>query len=353
MTHFYERNITEIKTEYTTYLINILTPIIYEGMVSVYKRALSQYNRLIEASKENPDYENPGLIKCFLFCLHEIPRLNPTQIENETKRIRDFSHCSEFFDDLVRAVIKSHIVLLTYNASGKTCRLVTKKYHESINVNDFIHKCYIECANAFFNNPEIFCSEASKEQSKIYEATAYKFINQSIINAIYKILPLREILQEYLSNDYIIQSHEHSKQAYENSFSLLDESKKHGALLESESDKPHESDIKEDFKEHIEKIIEKHISSDKNVEEKNIEKNISQVFDKKPEQISQSSSKGEETQPSRSDVLIQQIKQGGDDPQKEIIKPKPILNEEVPKTNHIPNDQEIDKFFDNYMNYPK
>ena len=32
MSYFYERNITEIKNEYTTFLINIMTPFLYEGL---------------------------------------------------------------------------------------------------------------------------------------------------------------------------------------------------------------------------------------------------------------------------------------------------------------------------------
>ena len=36
MPHFYERNIVEIKNEYTTFLVTMITPPIYEGMKSIY-----------------------------------------------------------------------------------------------------------------------------------------------------------------------------------------------------------------------------------------------------------------------------------------------------------------------------
>ena len=60
------------------------------------------------------------------------------------------------FDDLVKAVIKSNIVLLTFSTSNKQSDLVNNKYHETIDVNDFVHKCYIESARVIYNNPQLF-----------------------------------------------------------------------------------------------------------------------------------------------------------------------------------------------------
>ena len=48
MDYFYERNIVEIKNEYTTFLINIITPFVYEGIRSVYSFALNAHNEFIE-----------------------------------------------------------------------------------------------------------------------------------------------------------------------------------------------------------------------------------------------------------------------------------------------------------------
>jgi hypothetical protein len=203
MTHFYERNIVEIKTLYTSFLINIITPLIYEGIKSVYNNALTVENKFIEKGKVDPNIENPGILKIFQLCLKDIPTLNQYEIENETSRIKEKSKCSEWFDDLIKAVVKSHIILLTYNASGKTCKTVKDKHHEGIKTSDFIHKCYIECARNFYNYPEIFYHKYSTLDIKRNQREAQEMIKTSINEAIKKMLPIKLILQEYLSNDYL------------------------------------------------------------------------------------------------------------------------------------------------------
>lgn len=206
MEHYYERNIVDIKCEYLTYLTDVLVPLIYEGLQSIYNHALDQHTKFEEYVQTYPNAKNPGIIKIFQACLKDIPSLSAGAIEIEVKRIKEFSRCSEWFDDLVKAVIKSYIVLLTYNSSGKTCKLVNEKFHEKINVSEFIHKCYMECAIVFYNNPELFWNEHPTETSQICKKSAYKYVRQCIIDAIHKMLPIKLILQEYLSNDYIVKS---------------------------------------------------------------------------------------------------------------------------------------------------
>ena len=205
MTHYYEKNIVEIKNEYNTYLTDLLTPLIYEGIQSMYNSALENSDKFDLLQKANPTTKNPGVIKIFKKFLQGIPTLSANSIDIEVKRIKELSRCSEFFDDLVRAVVKSYIILLTYNATGKTCKLVLEKYHEKINVNDFVHKCYIECSVIFYNNPELFWTEHNKETLQACKTISFKYIKQSITDSIHKMLPIRQILQEYLNNDYIVE----------------------------------------------------------------------------------------------------------------------------------------------------
>jgi hypothetical protein len=73
MTHFYERNIVEIKNIYTASLINIITPLLYEGIKSVYQGALKIETRFQEKAKNDPNVENPGILKIFQLCLKDIP----------------------------------------------------------------------------------------------------------------------------------------------------------------------------------------------------------------------------------------------------------------------------------------
>jgi hypothetical protein len=203
MTHFYERNITEIKSEYTIFLVNVLSPLIYEGINGMYNEAKKIEEKFIKAQKQKPNIENPGVLKLFQKLLSNIPSLNNHHIENETIRLRDNSKIADIFDDLIRAVVKSNIVLLTYNASGKTCTLVKDRYHENIDIKDFIHKCYIECAKSFYNYPELFWHNYSTIDIQRNKRDAHKIIKKSINESIRKIIPMKLILEEYLSKDYI------------------------------------------------------------------------------------------------------------------------------------------------------
>ena len=206
MTHYYEKNIVEIKNEYTQFLLNILTPLIYEGIKKLYKKA-DEYEKQFEKAindKTNINTENPGVFKIFQHFLLGIKNLNNCKIESEANRIKDASKCAEWFDNLVKSVIKSNIILLTYNASGKTCKIVEDRYHENIDINKFIHKCYIESARLFYDYPELMLSCHQNIDIKKNQRNAYELIRRAINDAIRQMLPMKLILEEYLSNDYVV-----------------------------------------------------------------------------------------------------------------------------------------------------
>jgi len=203
MSHYYEKNIVEIKNIYTTYLVNIISPLIYEGFKSLYENANRIDHKVQNAEKTNPNVSNLGIIKIFQLCLKEIPQWNMHLIDTETKRIKEQCKCSEWFDDLLKAVVKSHIVLLTYNANAKTCDIVNNKLHETVDTNFFIHNCYIECAKIFFNYPEIFYHNFSALEIKRNQRESIDIIKKAIEESLKNMLPIKTILQEYLSNDYI------------------------------------------------------------------------------------------------------------------------------------------------------
>jgi hypothetical protein len=203
--HYYERNIADINQEYTTFLTHILTPLIYEGLKSMYDKSIEKEKEYIELSKNNIKVKNPGILKIFQHCLKNIPSLNINLIECEMIRIRDSSKHADIFEKLIKAVIKSHIILLTYNASGKQCQLVNEKIHEKIDCKIFIHKIYIECARQFYNNPELFWHGYTNIELKKNQKDCLDIIEKSIKISIKEIIPMQDILTEYLKNDYIIE----------------------------------------------------------------------------------------------------------------------------------------------------
>ncbi len=202
MSHYYEKNIVEIKNEYTDFLLSILTPLLFEGIKSIYEKAVKLEEDFRIKEQQDPSVKNPGVFKLFQICLRDIPNLNTAAIENETNRIKEKSRCSEYFDSLLKSVIKSNIILLTFNSKKKKSHIVEERFHESIDSKLFVHKCYIESSRIFFNYPELFCHHFSTLDIKRNQREIYDLIKDAIKEAIRKSLPIKLILDEYLKNDY-------------------------------------------------------------------------------------------------------------------------------------------------------
>jgi hypothetical protein len=198
----YEQHIVSIKNIYEQYLFSILAPAMYEGFQSLYKRAYEIEKKFIAASKKNPTVENPGILVLFQTLLKDIPNLNTHKIRIETDRIKSSSKSADVFDDLVKAVCKSNIILLTYNVDHKRAVLLQTKYHESIIVHDFVHTCYVECARVFFCCSELFYHKYEPIVLNKNKRECYAIIKEAIQEAIRIMLPMKEILLEYNTQKY-------------------------------------------------------------------------------------------------------------------------------------------------------
>jgi hypothetical protein len=178
--------LVETKTEYTIQLTNILVPLIYEGITSIYEDAIKIANQ---------DEE----LKTFQIFLKKIPKWNNSLLENETKRILYISTCSELLKNLVDAVIKANIMILTNtHPSNKSSLKINTKF----DFKEFIHNCYIESARIFYNNPYLFYHKHSIYDINRNQKDAKENIKNAIIEAIRKMLPLKMIINEYLGNSF-------------------------------------------------------------------------------------------------------------------------------------------------------
>lgn len=182
--------LVETKNEYTHQLTNILIPYIYEGIASIYD----------DSEKLHEDNKGEStVLKTFQAQLKKVPKWNQEIIDAETQRILDRTQC-EWLSDLITAVFISHTKILS---------VVTKKdtsSKEKINVkipqiSRFVHKCYIECAREFFKNPFLIDKEdltTAEKQRNMRESL--QVIEQCIINAVRKLLPVQDILRKYLGD---------------------------------------------------------------------------------------------------------------------------------------------------------
>jgi len=175
----------ETKSEYTIQLVNVLTPLIYEGIQSIYTEALKLSN------------ESNNVLKVFQSFLKRIPKWNTEMIKQETDRIMNNSKSFTWLSDLVKATVKANIIVLTFNP-GKNTNKVDPKYYQEIKIEDFIHKIYIECARELWNNPYLMYHQYPAIELKRNQRDTINLVKDSIKEAIRKLLPVKEILEIYL-----------------------------------------------------------------------------------------------------------------------------------------------------------
>jgi len=180
----------ETKLEYTTQLVNVLTPLVYEGIQSIYTESLKASN------------ESNNVLKLFQTFLKRIPKWNDEMIKQETDRIMNNSKSYSWLPDLVKATIKSNIIVLTYNPNTSIQKAkIDPKYYQNVKIEDFIHKIYIECARELWNNPYLMYHQYPPIELKRNQRDTIHLVKDSIKEAIRKLLPVKEILELYLGQE--------------------------------------------------------------------------------------------------------------------------------------------------------
>ena len=180
--------LVETKQEYTTQLINILAPLISEGLTSLYNESLGISR-------------NENILKNFQIFLQRIPKWNNDILLTETQRIINSTKSYNWLEDLIKATIKANIVVLTYNPSVRTQLKINPASYQNIKIEDFIHKVYIECAREVWNNPYLFYHLYQPIELKRNQRDLLVLIKECTKEAIRKLLPVRHILQIYLQED--------------------------------------------------------------------------------------------------------------------------------------------------------
>jgi hypothetical protein len=115
---------------------------------------------------------------------------------------------------LVKAVIKSHIIVLAYSVKNKKI-IIDKKEHEKVETKTFIHKCYVECSKLFYDHPLLFWHDLPNNEKKDNQRIIYQLIKIGIKNAIKKVLPMKLILDAYLNADEYEDTHNNSNKSYD------------------------------------------------------------------------------------------------------------------------------------------
>ena len=224
--------LVEAKNEYTKQLTNILVPYIYEGFESIYSDAV--------------DLDRKNSLKTFQTLLFKVPKWNQEMIDTEAERIINASKCS-YLGDLLTAVFVANAKILTAVSSINRGKKINLKVPQ---ISQFMHKCYIEGAREFYKNPYLFDRSCRTMEKHRNLREALTIVNSTIEEAVRKLLPMQDILQQYLGeavgmHDEDISNEKHDSMKFDKKFLKYadsDRSEGGGLEIQDEADEADEAD---------------------------------------------------------------------------------------------------------------
>ena len=182
----YNMNVlSEAKNEYSSRLVSLLTPVIIEGIKSIFNEA----QKLCIDNDENDKY-----LMTFQNFLTRVPKWNSTIIQEETTRIINATNCS-YLEDLLTCVHITQLKILT------SIRVSSKQKKIDIDIpklNDFIHKVYIELARKLYSNVYLFETEILPLQHQKNMRECEIITQECILNTIRNSMPVENILRAYM-----------------------------------------------------------------------------------------------------------------------------------------------------------
>ena len=175
------REWTAARDEYTYQLVQSIMPPILEIFEGIYDKVKETQN------------EEYALVH-FQLELQKIPHWNNISIERECKKI--ISGYPSLMDH-VAAVFVSNIQILSCVRMDTDNK---RDIHIKIPTRDsFIHKVLIQCAENIFQDPLLFWHNISYGEKRENTKKKQNIIDESIKEAIREMLPIQDILKEYLS----------------------------------------------------------------------------------------------------------------------------------------------------------
>ena len=177
--------LSQAKNEYAARLVTILSPLVLEGIKSIYSEAVT-------LCKENDEDEK--YLMTFQNFLSRIIKWNQAIISNEAKRIVQKSGCN-YLEDLLTCVHIAQLKILTSVRVGQK----QKKIDIDIpKLDSFIHKVYIFLARKIYKNVYLYEKQITPLQFQKNMREAEIMCKESILEVIRDSVPVEKILRAYI-----------------------------------------------------------------------------------------------------------------------------------------------------------
>lgn len=185
MDDFVLSNLQESRNEWCSRLISIFTPLVAEGVKSIFNESWKMCIDNDEAGKYLMTFQN---------LLSRVPKWNSVIVEEERKRIIERSGCN-YLEDLITCVHIIQLKVLTSIRVGNK----QKKIDISIpKLDHFIHKVYIHVARKVYMNVYLFEKNINPLQVQKNNRELEMIIQECILTAIRESIPTEAIIRAYM-----------------------------------------------------------------------------------------------------------------------------------------------------------
>jgi hypothetical protein len=187
MDEFNISSLSEAKGEYSVRLVNILTPLVLEGIKSIF-----------ESSKklciQNNEYDK--YLMTFQNLLSRVVNWNESIIQEEINRIVRKSQCN-YIPELISSVHITQVKILTSVKLGNSCKKISI---DIPTINKFMHNIYIKTARKIYSNVYLFEENVLPLNYQKNMRECEMIIQQCILDTIRDGLPVETILRAYLND---------------------------------------------------------------------------------------------------------------------------------------------------------
>ena len=185
MDDFVISNLHEARNEWCSRLVSVFTPLVEEGLRSIFDEAWKMCVDTDEMNKYLMTFQN---------LLSRIPKWNSVIVEDERKRIIERSGCN-YLEDLITCVHIIQLKVLTCIRVGNK----QKKIDISIpKLDPFIHKVYIHTARKVYSNVYLFEKNVSPLQTQKNARELELIVQEAILTTIRESIPTEAIIRAYM-----------------------------------------------------------------------------------------------------------------------------------------------------------
>jgi len=185
MDDFVISNLHEARNEWCSRLVSIFTPLVIEGIRSIFNESWKLCQETDEINKYLMTFQN---------LLSRIPKWNSIIVEEERARIVERSGCN-YLEDLITCVHIIQLKVLTCIRVGNK----QKKIDISIpKLDGFIHKVYIHVARKVYMNIYLFEKNVTPLQTQKNHRELENIVQECIMLAIRESIPTEAIIRAYM-----------------------------------------------------------------------------------------------------------------------------------------------------------